>query len=78
MGVYPTFEEIPFMDDTAENQYTFYQWALLIIEAMNVASWIASLVSVKKTFSIFNKSEYDLIRNNFTHNFYNLQRDSEA
>jgi hypothetical protein len=78
MKVYPNFKDIIILGGDDQEAYDFYMWALLVMEVLNFISYFASLIYVKKTFNIFSAAEYDMIRNNFTTNFYNLQRDSEA
>jgi hypothetical protein len=56
---------------------TFYRWALLMVEVFSLALCILSLVYLKKTFNIIDRNEFDLIRSNYTTNFYKIQRENE-
>lgn len=39
---------------------------------------VLTMISMRKTIKTFEKNEYDLIRNNFTSDFYRLQREDHT
>jgi hypothetical protein len=46
-------------------------------EVGGLFSMISMIYYMRKTIETFNRNEFDLIRNNFTTDFYKLQRDKD-
>lgn len=70
----PTFKDLYIPGDSLKT-YNTYAYAMLLIEVFNFINYLFLIVYVKKNFNTFGKAEYDLIRNEFTDNFYDLKRD---
>ena len=49
---------------------TIYRYAILGLEVLSFVVMCFSLKFMRKTIEVFNNNEFDLIRNNFTTDFY--------
>ncbi|CDW82798.1 UNKNOWN [Stylonychia lemnae] len=73
LGYTLALHDIP--NDFSEEDKATYQYSSIAFEVMGLISVVFLVVFMKKTIWTFNRNEFDLIRNNFTKDFYRLQRE---
>lgn len=76
LGYTLALQPIPLGDFDSDT--SSFQYSSIIFEVIGFVAMVFLIVLMQKTIKTFNRNEFDLIRNNFTQDFYRLQREDTA
>lgn len=66
-------------DKDDQGDFTTYRYALVGLELLSFSVMVSAMHFLKMTIEVFDRSEFDLIRNNFTTDFYTkVQQDTSG
>ena len=76
LGYTLALQPIP-LDDSDSDTASF-KYSSIVFEAIGFIAMTFLFVLMNLTIKTFNRNEFDLIRNNFTQDFYRLQREETS